>query len=135
MNKAAVKHGLDEVAETAGKLEAAVAAEVEILFRVIDELRRDGVGIVYISHRLEELIRIGDYITVLRDGKITGAQSMQGVDVSWIVRNMIGDASKSYAKAEPHALGSPVLHLEDVVLLRAGGGRFAGMHNCALRAY
>ena len=98
------------------------AAEVEILFRVIDELRRDGVGIVYISHRLEELIRIGDYITVLRDGKITGAQSMQGVDVSWIVRNMIGDASKSYAKAEPHALGSPVLHLEDVVLLRAGGG-------------
>lgn len=41
------------------------AAEVEVLFRVIGDLKRQGVGIVYISHRLEELIRIGDYITVL----------------------------------------------------------------------
>ena len=50
------------------------AAEVEILFRVIADLRRQGVGIVYISHRLEELIRIGDWITVLRDGRITGSR-------------------------------------------------------------
>ncbi|SER86656.1 erythritol ABC transporter ATP-binding protein [Tranquillimonas rosea] len=98
------------------------AAEVEILFRVIDELRRDGVGLVYISHRLEELIRIGDYITVLRDGHITGARSMEGVDVAWIVRNMIGEASKTYAKAEEHELGEPVLHLQDVTLPRNGGG-------------
>ena len=54
------------------------AAEVEILFRVIADLRRQGVGIVYISHRLEELIRIGDWITVLRDGRITGSRPMAG---------------------------------------------------------
>ncbi len=66
------------------------AAEVEILFRVIADLKKRGVGIVYISHRLEELIRIGDYITVLRDGARTGARSMDGVDVPWIVQNMIG---------------------------------------------
>jgi len=47
------------------------AAEVEVLFRVIAELKAQGVGIVYISHRLDELIRVGDYITVLRDGEIT----------------------------------------------------------------
>ena len=57
------------------------AAEVEILFRVIADLKRRGVGIVYISHRLEELIRIGDWITVLRDGRITGSRAMAGVDV------------------------------------------------------
>ena len=49
------------------------AAEVDILFRVIADLKAHGVAIVYISHRLEELVRIGDYITVLRDGRITGS--------------------------------------------------------------
>lgn len=43
--------------------------EVEILFRVIRELTRQGVSIIYISHRLEELMAIGDVITILRDGK------------------------------------------------------------------
>ncbi|HOZ33834.1 MAG TPA: ATP-binding cassette domain-containing protein, partial [Tabrizicola sp.] len=54
------------------------AAEVEVLFRVIRDLAADGVGIVYISHRLDELIRIGDHITVLRDGLITGDRPMAG---------------------------------------------------------
>ena len=48
------------------------APEVEVLFRVIGDLKARGVAIVYISHRLEELIRIGDFITVLRDGRVTG---------------------------------------------------------------
>jgi erythritol transport system ATP-binding protein len=43
--------------------------EVDILFRVIRELTRQGVSIIYISHRLEELMAIGDVITILRDGK------------------------------------------------------------------
>ena len=51
------------------------AAEVEILFRVIADLKARGVAIVYISHRLEELIRIGDFITVLRDGRVTGQRA------------------------------------------------------------
>ena len=42
-------------------------AEVDSLFRVMGELKAQGVSIVYISHRLEELLRIGDHITVLRD--------------------------------------------------------------------
>jgi ABC-type sugar transport system ATPase subunit len=45
------------------------AAEVEVLFRVIRELKSRGVAIIYISHKLEELLQIGDYITVLRDGR------------------------------------------------------------------
>ncbi|KFB09326.1 sugar ABC transporter ATP-binding protein [Nitratireductor basaltis] len=98
------------------------AAEVEILFKVIADLKRNGVGIVYISHRLEELIRIGDYITVLRDGVITGTRSMDGVDIDWIVRNMIGDSSKEFAKAEEHPLGEEVLRTENVSLPRASGG-------------
>ncbi|MDV7144849.1 sugar ABC transporter ATP-binding protein [Tropicimonas sp. TH_r6] len=98
------------------------SAEVEILFRVIHELKKDGVGIVYISHRLEELVRIGDYITVLRDGEVTGARSMEGIDLGWIVRNMIGGASKDFPKTDVLAFGPEVFRAEGLALPRMGGG-------------
>ena len=98
------------------------AAEVEVLFRVIGDLKRQGVGIVYISHRLEELIRIGDYITVLRDGVITGSRPMKGVDIPWIVANMIGSASKEFPKTVEHRLGEEVFRVESVCLPSPAGG-------------
>ncbi|HWT60087.1 MAG TPA: ATP-binding cassette domain-containing protein, partial [Rhizobium sp.] len=75
------------------------AAEVEILFKVIAELKAQGVAIVYISHRLAELMRIGDYITVLRDGQITGHAMVRDIDTRWIVRSMIGSDAKDFAKS------------------------------------
>lgn len=98
------------------------ASEVDILFRVIADLKANGVGIVYISHRLEELIQIGDYITVLRDGVITGARSMDGVDVDWIVRNMIGESGKDFAKEIDHPFGEEVFRAEHVSLGSTSGG-------------
>jgi erythritol transport system ATP-binding protein len=98
------------------------APEVEILFRVIADLKAKGVAIVYISHRLEELIRIGDYITVLRDGRVTGSRAMADVDVPWIVRQMIGSDAKDFSQAGDHAFGEEMLRLEDISLLRATGG-------------
>ncbi len=97
------------------------ASEVEILFRVIADLKSRGVGIVYISHRLEELIRIGDYITVLRDGTITGARSMAGVDIPWIVQNMIGAASKDFAKTVEHDFGKEIFRSEEISLIGRTG--------------
>ncbi|MDQ0473171.1 sugar ABC transporter ATP-binding protein [Labrys wisconsinensis] len=98
------------------------AAEVEILFRVIADLKARGVAIVYISHRLEELIRIGDFITVLRDGRITGREAMKNVDVAWIVRQMIGSDAKDFAKTEDRPLGAEALRAEDICLPRMTGG-------------
>lgn len=98
------------------------ATEVEVLFRVIAELRSQGVGIVYISHRLEELIRIGDYITVLRDGEMTGTRSMDGVDIPWIVGAMIGGEAKDFAAPIDHKVGDEVFRAEDVTLPKMGGG-------------
>ncbi|GGF54971.1 erythritol transport system ATP-binding protein [Mameliella alba] len=109
-------------------------AEVEILFRVIEELKAEGVGIVYISHRLEELIRVGDYITVLRDGTITGAQSMEGVDIPWIVRNMIGDSSKDFAKEIEHPFGDEALRVENMRLADTSGGFAVDGVSLSLRA-
>jgi erythritol transport system ATP-binding protein len=98
------------------------AAEVDILFRVIADLKACGVAIVYISHRLEELIRIGDYITVLRDGRVTGYERMSDVDVRWIVRQMIGSDAKDFAKAEAAMEAREVFRAENVTLARLGGG-------------
>jgi erythritol transport system ATP-binding protein len=110
------------------------AAEVEILFRVIAELKAQGVAIVYISHRLEELVRIGDFITVLRDGSITGSSSMKDIDVPWIVRSMIGASSKDYAKTAEHKYGNEILQIEDITLPRQGGGYMVDHVSLSLRA-
>lgn len=98
------------------------ATEVEILFKVIADLKAQGVAIVYISHRLEELIRIGDYITVLRDGQITGSAKMKDVDTKWIVRQMIGSDAKDFSAPSAHVIGAEVLAVEDICLPRVTGG-------------
>jgi erythritol transport system ATP-binding protein len=98
------------------------APEVEVLFRVIADLKSKGVAIVYISHRLEELVRIGDFITMLRDGRVTGASAMADVDVHWIVRQMIGSDAKDFSTPGEHAFGDEALRTEDVCLPRITGG-------------
>ena len=110
------------------------AQEVEVLFRVIDDLKAQGVGIVYISHRLEELMRVGDYITVLRDGEITGSRSMKGVDMAWIVQAMIGDKSKDFSSALTHEFGDEVFRAEHISLPKPGGGYVVDDVSLSLRA-
>jgi len=110
------------------------AAEVEVLFKVIADLKARGVAIVYISHRLEELIRIGDYITVLRDGRITGHEAMKNVDTQWIVRQMIGSDAKDFAKADDHTPGGEVFRAEDICLPRVTGGLAVDHVSLSLKA-
>lgn len=110
------------------------AQEVEVLFRIIDDLKAQGVGIVYISHRLEELIRIGDYITVLRDGEMTGSRSMEGVDIPWIVQAMIGEKSKDFASEITHEFGDTMFEAKAVSLPRSGGGWTVNNVSMSVRA-
>ncbi len=64
--------------------------EVELLFTQLKALRSNGVGIIYISHRLEELRRIADRVTVLRDGKVIGTRQAETAPLDDIIRMMIG---------------------------------------------
>ena len=74
--------------------------EVEVLFRVMRELRADGVTAIYISHKLDELRQIGDYITVLRDGRAVAQAAMADTDTAWIVRQMVGqDPAKLFTRS------------------------------------
>jgi len=97
-------------------------AEVEVLFRVIRELTSRGVAIVYISHKLEELLQIGDYITVLRDGRKVAEAESKNVDVPWMIENMVGHDPASLFTHEERRIGDQFLKVEDLTLPRAGGG-------------
>ena len=64
--------------------------EIEVLFRLIGSLKRDGIAIVYVSHKLDELLRITDRITVLRDGRLVKTLPTRATDHDAIVRLMVG---------------------------------------------
>lgn len=73
------------------------ATETENLFAVLHELRRQGVGIIYISHRLGEVKELADRVTVLRDGKNAGELSRHEIDANRIIKCMVGrDIEKYY---------------------------------------
>ena len=97
-------------------------AEVDILFRVINDLKGQGVSIVYISHRLEEIMRIGDYVSILREGKMVAKDQIKNVDIPWIVRNMIGKENVAIRKQVIEKPGNELLRIESLSLPKAGGG-------------
>ena len=64
--------------------------EVEHLFKIINMLRDRGVGIIYISHKMAEIKRISDYITVMRDGKWVATERAEDLEMADIIRLMVG---------------------------------------------
>jgi ABC-type sugar transport system ATPase subunit len=63
---------------------------VDVLFATIERLGAKGLGIVFISHHLEESFRIADKVAMLRDGRVTGSAKVGDVDQEWLVARMIG---------------------------------------------
>jgi erythritol transport system ATP-binding protein len=97
------------------------ASEIEVLFRVIRDLKARGVAIVYISHRLEELLGIADTISVLRDGRIVAAADAAGADVRWIVEQMTGRPAGIVEAPEIAATGERLMAVESVSLTSESG--------------
>jgi rhamnose transport system ATP-binding protein len=104
--------------------------EVENLFRVIRQLKDQGVGMIYISHRMDELPRIADRVTVLRDGKCVGTRAMAEAGRGELIRMMVGrDLSAIFPKSAV-AVGNVVLQTKD---LGCGESGVRGI-NLSLRA-
>jgi len=85
--------------------------EVESLFRVIAELKSQGVGIIYISHRLEEISRIADRITVLRDGEAIATRDARSVDRGELIQLMVGRPVNAVFPKRTVALGDVMFEL------------------------
>ncbi|MCB9384846.1 MAG: sugar ABC transporter ATP-binding protein [Bryobacterales bacterium] len=99
-------------------------ADVEKLFEAIERLKAQGVSIIYISHFLEEVERISDSFTVLRDGKSVGSGKIGEVSIETMVEWMVGRSVDEMFPRHPHTIGAPALEVRalaaDNGLLSAG---------------
>ncbi|HZU02744.1 MAG TPA: sugar ABC transporter ATP-binding protein [Ktedonobacteraceae bacterium] len=78
-------------------------AEVSILFDVLERLRKRGVGMIYVTHRLDEVFRLADRATVMRDGKKVGSAEVGDITAAELVRLIVGQApSKVFVPPVPH---------------------------------
>src|SRR5579885_337741 len=93
--------------------------ETERLFAIIDDLRLRGRGIIYISHRLKEVMRLADRITVLREGETVRTSPAQAVTEEELVRLMAG-AGSAAPRHEPPRAGDVVLRARGLSCSRAG---------------
>ncbi len=92
--------------------------EVQQLFRIISDLTSGGVGVAYISHRLEEIFTISDRITVLRDGHHITTAPASELDAEELVRLMVGRPLNELFTRSPHSAGEVALEVRG--LSRAG---------------
>ncbi len=88
--------------------------ELDQLFRIISSLVEQGVTIIYISHRLEEVFRIADEVTVLKDGEVVGSHPIDQLDRSSLVELMVGRSLDEIFPQTKHQQGELVLVAEDI---------------------
>ena len=86
--------------------------EVEVLFSKIAELKKKGVSIIYISHKMEEVFRIADDITVLRDGKTVETHPASEIDLDKVIALMVGRKMDNVYPKEEVEIGEPILEIE-----------------------
>ncbi|HHX61593.1 MAG TPA: sugar ABC transporter ATP-binding protein [Epulopiscium sp.] len=109
--------------------------EVDVLFSLMRELTAEGISIIYISHRLEEVMQIGDHVTILRDGKFVIDANVKDIDIPWIVKHMVGK-EKSYPKKTRNIdwnKQETVLEVKDLTLPKSGGGYLLNNVNFELK--
>ena len=103
--------------------------EVEHLFEVIATVRGHGVGIIYISHRLEEIFTIADRITVLRDGRTVATHAAGELDRGALIRLMVGREISAVFPKHPVEIGPPALEIVGL------GNRQAGIRDITLTVH
>lgn len=96
------------------------ARETENLFRMVERLKAEGLAIVYISHRMEEIQQIGDTITVLRDGRLVKTLPAEGASTEQVVELMLGASLEDQFPEPVGSQSEPVLEVRELTL----GGAF-----------
>jgi ABC-type sugar transport system ATPase subunit len=104
-------------------------SEEETLFALIRRLKEKGVGIVYISHRMEEVFKLADRITVLRDGKHIDTRSAHDYTRAQLIEQMVGRKVESIAATEGRSAGAPILEARGL-----SWGKWVRSVNLTLRA-
>ena len=96
------------------------ADEVERLFKALRPLRDRGVGMIYVSHRLDEIFRIADRVAVLRDGRLIGQRPVADTTPTELVEMIVGRPTSQLFEKAPSRSGKTVLGVRDLVSGDAG---------------
>jgi ribose transport system ATP-binding protein len=88
--------------------------ETELLLNLLRRLADEGVGILYISHKLNEIITLADRVTVLRDGKYVGTQTIKGVNPDDLIRMMVGRDLGVLFPQKSKQNGTPLLEVKNL---------------------
>ena len=89
------------------------AREVEALFTIVNELRGKGVSIVYISHKMDEILRISDEVTIMRDGQYIGTWEAKSLTTDFIITKMVGRELSNLYPQRQNVPGEVVFEVED----------------------
>ncbi len=90
--------------------------EIDVLFDRINRLRDEGRSVVFISHKLDEIFRIADRVTVLRDGEYISTDLTKDLNAALLIQRMVGRDLKSYFAKGETQVGKPVLEVRDLTI-------------------
>ena len=88
--------------------------ELDQLFLIIESLKKRGVTIIYISHRLEEVFRIANEVTILKDGQLVGTKLIKDLSRGELVKMMVGRTLEEVFPVSFNQLGNPVIQVEEI---------------------
>ena len=91
-------------------------AEVETLFQILNRLRERGVGMIYISHKLDEVFRMADRITVLRDGRTVGTDQTSALDEPRVIARMVGREVGDIFPEAAHERGDVIFEVRNMTV-------------------
>ena len=83
--------------------------EVKVLFRILKSLKEQGIGVIYISHKMEEIFEITDEVTVLRDGNYIGTEHTKDLNMDKIINMMVGRNLENRFPSKEHKVGKVLL--------------------------
>jgi len=93
-------------------------SETDSLFHIIAQLKERGIGIVYISHRMEEIFRVADRVTILRDGKVVLTEAIADLTLERMIEHIVGRKMEQSFQWIPRTIdrsGAPLLELSNIV--------------------
>ncbi|MDO4566856.1 MAG: sugar ABC transporter ATP-binding protein [Oscillospiraceae bacterium] len=100
--------------------------EVETLFSIIEKLKSQGCSIIYISHKMEEILRISDEVTIMRDGRYIGTWPSEGLTNDFIITKMVGRELKNLYPPKANTPGETVLEVKNYTSIHDKSFKDAG---------
>ena len=98
-------------------------SETEYLFGIIEDLRKQGIAIIYISHKMNEILRIADCVSIMRDGRMIGTWPTAELTIDTIISRMVGRELAEYYPQKSNVPGEVRLKVEDFTSIHASSFR------------